>query len=206
MSQVSVLFKDRILSVHPLDQHNSFVIGNSPACQIRIDSLAVSPRHAKITYSDKTYLLEELENESSILINEKKMDSSKHLSNGDHIGLGKHTLIFSFDERSEKIKYREPEFVPEENNDIGWMQYLNGDNMGKTIQVKKNIMNISDEQENNIAMISNRSNGFYISHLKGDTPPLVNNKSIGEKSVRLADKSRISLGSQEILFYINQVE
>ena len=203
MSQVSVLFKDRILSVHPLDQHNSFVIGNSPACQIRIDSLAVSPRHAKITYNDQTYLLEELENESSIFINKKKLDSSEHLSNGDHIGLGKHTLIFSFDERSEKIKYREPEFVPGENNDVAWMQYLNGDNMGKTIQVKKNIMNISDEQENNIAMISNRPSGFYISHLKGDKPPMVNNMSIGKKSVQLADKSRISLGSQEILFYIN---
>ncbi|MCU7939676.1 MAG: hypothetical protein KZQ64_01135 [gamma proteobacterium symbiont of Bathyaustriella thionipta] len=63
--------------------------------------------------------------------------------------------------------------------------------------------NISDEQKANIAMISNRSDGFYISYLKGDQPPTVNNRNIGEKSMHLENNSRISLGSQEVLFYIN---
>ncbi|MCN4143850.1 MAG: FHA domain-containing protein [Thiohalomonas sp.] len=202
-SQVSLLFKDRILSIHPLDQHNSFVIGNSPDCQIQIDSLAVSPRHAKITFTDQTYFIEELENESDILINNKKIDSSEHLSDADRITLGKHTLVFSFDERNERHEQREPDFVPITNNGIGWIQYLNGRDMGKTTQIKKNMSNISDDKENNIAMISNPSDGFYISYLKGKKPPMVNNVSIGEKSTRLANNSRISLASQEIRFYIN---
>ena len=203
MSQVSLLFKERILSIYPLDQHDSFVIGNTADCPIFIDSLAVSPRHARITYTDDSYLIEELDNESSILINNKKVDSSERLSDGDQISLGKHTLVFSFDERNERHEHREPETVSIRTNAIGWIQYLNGHNMGKTIQIKKNMSNISDEKENNIAMISNRSDGFYISYLKGDKPPLVNNESIGEKSTQLANNSRISLGSQEILFYIN---
>ena len=64
-------------------------------------------------------------------------------------------------------------------------------------------MNISDEQENNIAMISNRPSGFYISHLKGKHSPKINNVSIGEKSTKLSSNNRISLGSLEILFYID---
>ena len=166
VSQVSLLFKDRILSIYSLNKHNNFVIGNTPDCQIHINSLAVSPKHAQITYSDHTYFIEELDNKSNILINNKRIDSREHLSDGDHITLGKHTLIFSFDERNELPEHKE-DFAPVTNNAIGWIQYLNGHNMGKTIQIKNNMSNISDEKENNIAMISSRSDGFYISYLKG---------------------------------------
>ncbi|MCU7939677.1 MAG: FHA domain-containing protein [gamma proteobacterium symbiont of Bathyaustriella thionipta] len=137
MSQVSLLFKERILSIHPLDRHSSFVIGSTPDCQIYIDSLAISPKHAKITFTEQAYLIEELDEKSDILINNKKIDSSQALTDGDHITLGKHTLVFSFDERSERTEQREPEFTPIMNNGIGWIQYLNGPDMGKTIQIKK---------------------------------------------------------------------
>jgi len=200
LSQMSLLFKDRILSIHPLDRYNHFIIGHAHNCHIHIDSLAVNDKHAQITYDNQVYLIEPLDDTANVLINNKKIDSAVALSDGDRITLGKHTLIFSFDERNERDEQREPEFVAH-NNGIGWIQYLNGRNMGKTVQIKKNMANISDEHEHNIAMIANRSDGFYISYLKGKHSPKVNNKRIGERSTRLENNSRISLGSQDILFY-----
>lgn len=205
MSQVSLLFKDRILSIHPLDQYNDFIIGHAPDCHIHIDSLAVKAHHAKIIYDDHTYTIEKIGNESDILINNKKVESNTRLADGDHISLGKHTLIFTFDERNENREYREPVASPASGRSIetGWIQYLNGKKMGTTFQIKKNMTNINDERSDNVALISNRSDGFYISYLKGEKPPKINNISIGEKSKKLDSNNRISLGSQDILFYIN---
>lgn len=205
MLQVSLSFKDRVLSIYTLDRHKSFVIGHHPDCQICIDSLAVSPRHAKITYQDKSFVIDKLDDDANILINNKEIESQQHLSDGDQISLGKHTLTFSFNEKSDELEHKEVKTTSESSVDsgTGWIQYLNGHDMGKTIQIKKNMSNISDHQEKNIAMISHRTDGFYISYLKGDKPPLVNNESIGEKSIQLTNKSKISLGAQDILFYIN---
>lgn len=202
MSQVSLSFRDRILSIHQLNQHEDFIIGNALDCQIQIDSLAVSPRHAKITYADHNYVIEELDNESNILVNNKKVDNCSELSDGDTITVGKHTLVFTFDERNEEYPYKEPVSAPEIDQGTGWIQYLNGKKMGTTLQIKQSMANISDAKEENIALISNRNDGFYISYLKGEKPPLVNNASIGEKSARLENNSRITIGSQELLFYI----
>ena len=207
VSQVSLLFKERILSIHPLDQHNDFIIGHAPDCQIHIDSLAVNPHHAKIKYDNHTYTIEKIktEGESDIRINNKKVESNIHLSDGDHISLGKHTLIFSFDERNEAHELREPE--PAEfhatKSGTGWLQYLNGSKMGKTIQIKKNMTNITDEKSEHVALISIRSDGFYISYLKGKRSPKVDQVSIGQKSTKLTTNCQITLGSQKILFYIN---
>lgn len=202
MSQVSLSFKDRILSIHQLNQQEDFIIGNAPDCNIQIDSLAVSPWHAKIVYADHNYVIEELDNESNILVNNKKVDNCSELSDGDKIIVGKHTLLFTFDERNENRPIKEPLSAPEIDHGTGWIQYLNGKNMGKTMQIKKNMANIADAKEENIALISNRSDGFYISYLKGKQHPIVNNASIGENTTRLEHNSRITIGSQELLFYI----
>lgn len=209
MSQVSLLFKDRILSIHQLNQFKDFIIGHAADCQIRIDSLAVGSHHARISYDDRTYWIETLEDELEdkliVQVNNNKIDSLTQLSDSDKISLGKHTLIFTFDERNETHEFREPAPAPvqKDSKGKGWLQFLNGQKMGKTLQIKKGMTHVSDEQENNIALISNRSDGFYISYLKGKQPPEVNNVSIGEKSAKLTTNSRISLGTQDILFYVD---
>ncbi len=201
MSQVSLLFKNRILSVYQLNQQDEFIIGHSADCNIAIDSLAISPKHAKINYADHCYNIEKIDNEAIILINNKKLDSAVHLSDGDSISIGKHTLMFAFDERNEKNPAPPPETFAEQQPK-GWLQYLNGKDMGKSIQIKQKMINVNDENKDNIALISNRTDGFYLSYLKGDKAPELNGISIGEKSIKLDNYSNIAIGSQEILFYL----
>ena len=202
MSQVSLLFKDRILSVHPLSQESDLIIGQAAECQLQIDSLAISQKHAKISYSDHSYSIESIDSDAIILVNNIQIDAISPLSDGDDITIGKHSLIFNFDERNKNISddlADEP--IPEQHT--GWLQYINGREMGKTKQIRQQMRNISDEQEANVALVSKRSDGFYISYLKGDEPPKVNDISIGEKSLKLENNSEISLGNQKILFYMD---
>ncbi|MCU7836471.1 MAG: FHA domain-containing protein [gamma proteobacterium symbiont of Taylorina sp.] len=203
MSQLSLSFKDRIISVHQLNQANDLIIGHTPDCDFVIDSLAVSPKHAKITFSDRVYSIETIDSEAIVLINNQNIDTKTPLSDGDDITIGKHNLLFNFDERNKAAPDRKPEEPAVTKQLNGWLQYLNGSEMGKTKQIRQKMRNIHDEQEDNIALISKRNDGFYISFLKGDEPLRVNSVSIGETSLKLETNSKISIGSQEILFFID---
>lgn len=206
MSQVSLLFKDRILSIQHLNQHQEFLIGHANDCKIHIDSLAVQAHHAKIAYikEKQNYKIIPIDKKAPIFINNHEVNNESDLSDGDHIKLGKHTLVFTFDERNEKHQAvaREPSPPVNKHSDTGWVQYLNGSKLGTTKQIKLSMMNIADEKSDNIALISNRHDGFYLSHLKGK-PPKINKKSIGENSVRLENNTQIMVGDLHILFYMN---
>jgi len=206
LSQVSLLFKDRILSIQHLNQHQEFLVGHANDCKIHIDSLAVQAHHAKIAYikEKQSYKISSLDNKASIFINNHEVDNESDLSDGDHIKLGKHTLVFTFDERNEKHQAvaREPSTQINKHRGTGWVQYLNGSKLGTTRQIKLSMMNIADEQSDNIALVSNRHDGFYLSHLKGK-PPKIDKKSIGENSVLLANNTQIIIGDLHILFYLD---
>jgi len=202
VSQISLSFKDRILSVQQLNQSEDLIIGHSPDCNFQIDSLAISEEHAKITYSDRVYSIEAIDNNAIIIINNKNIDNKTALSDGDNIIIGKHNLLFNFDERNTAPPKKKPD-TPITKQPNGWLQYLNGSEMGKTKQIKQKMQNINDENEDNVALISKRNDGFYISFLKGEKPPGVNGVSIGETSLKLETNSKITIGSQEILFFID---
>jgi len=207
VSQLTILFKDRILSVHTLDRFSEMLVGSDQHCHIIIDSLAINPQHAKIIYNNHSYAIKALSDQSDIIINGVKIHSCTDLSDGDQIALGKHTMSFTFDERNSAPTPQKPEtdpFAHSTESTTGWIQYLNGVNMGKTLQIKQGMTNISDTTEEHIALLSHRNDGFYISHLKGKHPPQVNGKTIGDKSATLANDSSIFLGAQELLFYITK--
>ena len=51
------------------------------------------------------------------------------------------------------------------------------------------------------AMVSRRRDGYYLSYLEGEKPPLVEGQSIGEQSVLLQDGDIIRLDGIEMRFY-----
>ncbi len=200
MSKLSLLFKDRILSIHELDQRQTFMIGHEPHCHIHIDSLAVKPEHACISFSNNQYSITPEQNDADIFINGIPIYENTLLTDGDKIRLGKHTLIFSFNETEKSLT---AEHLQSARPRAAWIQFLNGSDMGKTMPINKSMTNINHQNEY-IALIANRKDGFYLSHLKGSHPPQVNQLDIGDRSFCLEDKSHISIGSLNMMFYIDE--
>lgn len=86
---------------------------------------------------------------------------------------------------------------------VGKIQYLSGINANKIRKMKGTVASISDSNKENIAIISNNDNQYYIAHYKGTNPPRVNNKDIGyHKRFLLKNNSRITLGADEMMFRI----
>jgi pSer/pThr/pTyr-binding forkhead associated (FHA) protein len=200
VSKLSLLFKDRILSIHQLDQYQKFVIGHDQHCNIHIDSLAVRSEHATISFTNNTYSIKPEKSDADVYVNGKEITAQTALMDGDKINLGKHILLFSLEPEKKKFLSEENELSRQRS---AWLQFLNGSDMGKTMPINKSMTNINHQDEF-IALISNRKDGFYLSHLKGKNPTRVNDKNIGDRSICLKHKSRINVGPLELLFYLDE--
>jgi len=92
MPSLILMFKDRILNLHPLTEGNGLTIGRHPGNDIVIDNLAVSGYHARIEYRAEGYALVDLESKNGTYLNDQPI-SACMLSDQDTITIGKHALL-----------------------------------------------------------------------------------------------------------------
>lgn len=212
MSKLSLSFKGSLLRVYPILK-GSMLIGRDPECTIHIDSLAISPQHARIDTRDQTSVLVDLDSENGTYIGQDKID--KHLlQDGDVIRIGKHTLAYKYEEDLDMAHVDDqpaPEIVeitpqeeqkPARETRQGWLQILNGQNLGKTLSLNRSMTNLGKPGVAT-AVITRRDDGYFLSHLEGEHPPLVDNEPLGEHSLKLEDGNTIQIGNIKMLFYLD---
>ena len=93
MSEIILKFKDRELERIPLQKH-SIIVGRNPNCDIMIDNPAVSGQHAKISFINGQFIVEDNKSLNGTFVNGKKI-TKYVLKNGDDIKIGKHILTMS---------------------------------------------------------------------------------------------------------------
>jgi len=225
VSKLTLSFKGRVLKIFPLPQ-GATVIGSDPACPIHIDSLAVEPRHARIEVHGQDAILFDMNSQDGTFVNQEKISEHK-LKNNDIIRMGKHTLTYTYEEVSqldanesstsidihpvmEKLDQQQYPTVQEEappifgeqiDNKQGWLQILNGQNLGKTLSLNRSMTNLGKPGVAT-AVITRRQDGYFISHLEGKKTPMVGNNVIGEHSVKLEDGDTITIGNIKMQFYL----
>ena len=219
MSKLTLSFKGRVLRVFPLPQGATY-IGSDPACPIHIDSLAVDPKHARIEVHGQDAILFGLDSKEGTFVNQEKITEHK-LKDNDLIRVGKHALLYTYEEVSqldanesstsidihpviEKLaEEQQHEHSSDEhsNQKQGWLQILNGQNLGKTLSLNRSMTNLGKPGVAT-AVIMRRHDGYFISHLEGKKTPLVGDKAIGEHSVKLEDGDTITIGNIKMQFYL----
>lgn len=215
MSRLTLSFKGRVLRIFPVQQ-GVMHIGSGDDCDVAIDSLAVEAQHATIETQGQQSKLTDLGSESGTYVNQNKVESYE-LDSGDLIRVGKHTLMFSHDEVTQLDANESSTSIDvtpitdtldkEEQDDShehyqGWLQILNGQNLGKTISLSRSMTNIG-KQGVATAVITKRNGGYYISHLEGKKAPQVNSEDIGDHPTKLADGSTIQIGNIRMQFYLD---
>jgi len=222
VSKLTLSFKSKILRVFPLQQ-GMMEIGSSPGCVIHIDSLAVQEKHARIETHGHDSILFDLKSEDGTFINQDRISEHK-LADGDLIRVGKHTLTYKYEEISHlesnesstsiditpvmddpdqatEKPSAEPDPIQAAQAKQGWLQILNGQNLGKTMALSKSMTNLGKPGVAT-AVITRRNDGYFISHLEGKHPPKVGGKEIGDHSTKLEDNDTITIGNIRMQFYI----
>lgn len=211
MSKLTLSFKGKVLKVFPVLK-GSMVIGSDPNCTIQIDSLAVQPEHAKIETVNADSIISDLGTEEGTFLGQTKVEGLQPIKDGDVIRIGKHTITYTFEEGVSSESDAIAEAVVEEEAPIkmeahektqGWLQIMNGANLGKTMSLNRSMTNLGKPGVST-AVITKRHDGYFISQLEGidNHPLLIKTVKIGDKSQQLIDGDTIQIGNIKMQFYL----
>jgi len=97
MPTVTLKFKDNIIGEYKIEKGGNLTIGRREDNQVVVENLAVSGHHAKIDSVGDGYLLTDLQSKNGSFVNEQLV-SSHWLKHADVITIGKHTLVFAYEQ------------------------------------------------------------------------------------------------------------
>jgi len=196
-------------------------LGRKPENDVQIDNLAVSGKHAMIINILDDSFLEDLGSTNGTYVNGKLI--KKHaLKNGDVISIGKHELKYvnesatADDDEFEKTMVIRPGSAaaptpgapepPAGGMPLGRLQVLTGPAQGKELELKKALITLGKPGVQ-VAVISRRPQGYYLTHIEGDSAsnqfPVVNGQSIGSQAYQLKNNDTIELAGIKMQFFIN---
>ena len=198
MAKLTLSFKDRILKAFAL-QSGDCLIGRDADCAIPIDSLAIEPQHARVRLVGEAFFVEPMDDTIQVWVNEQMITEAQQLKEGDKIQVGKHTLRFS-----EEIDATDQGSVVTRMPTVGWIQIQSGSHLGRTIRLNKAFTRIG-KPDVDLAVITHRDQGYYLSHLHGNNTPQINHQDIGEDSHKLRNQDKITIGELKLQFFADTI-
>ena len=79
---------------HFLPRGERTTIGRSPDCDIFLDDVTVSRKHAVLLDDDGAFSIEDLGSLNGTYVNRKRIESAARLQTGDEVQIGKYRLSF----------------------------------------------------------------------------------------------------------------
>ncbi|MHC4922537.1 MAG: FHA domain-containing protein [Planctomycetota bacterium] len=90
MFRITLSLGGKVVRKYPFEK-DSIVIGRDADCDISIDNVAVSRRHATVSVEDGKYVLEDLHSGNGTFFNEEKVQTAE-MNSGDAFVIGKYSL------------------------------------------------------------------------------------------------------------------
>lgn len=184
-------FGDLVLRSFPVVKQN-LTIGRRPYNDVALDDLTVSGEHAVILSDAGQRVIKDLNSRNGTLVNGRPVQSHR-LEHADLIEVGIYRLRYL-------VEHREIPSPPAPTAEaVAWLEWLTGPQRGSGQPVDRPIVPISGAG-NQVAVVSRRRNGFFVTHLEGLAFPLVNGDSIGLGSHPLGDGDLIELSGTMLRF------
>ena len=186
-------FGELVLRSVPINKP-TISIGRRPHNEIALDDLTVSGEHALITVVDGERLIRDLESRNGTVVNGLAIQS-RRLEHADLIEIGIYRLRYLVERRALH--------APRSSASSAYLQWLTGEDPGREQSIDRPIVSVSGG--NQVAVVSRRKAGYFITHLEGLALPLVNGESIGLGSRALADGDLIELSGAMLRFRLRMV-
>lgn len=197
-------------------------IGRKPHNDIQIENLAVSGEHAALHSIQGEYYVEDLKSTNGTLVNGSPIE--KHfLKHNDEIEIGKFRLRYvaegvaapvdsgNFDRTMVLRPGIKPADLPPPpppppaapasapTLPSGRISVLNGSNAGRELELNKNLVTLGKPGVQ-VAVISRRPQGFFLTHVEGASFPQVNGTAISTQPHPLQTGDVIELAGVQMRF------
>lgn len=220
-----VVSQNGIVEGHYFLDKPRFTLGRMPNSDIYLNHPGVSNVHAVIVTMSNDHILEDMGSTNGTLINGEKID--KHiLQNNDTIELGCYQLKYvnqransdmDFDKTMiTTVALTDPDQLSAQpmlatavssaravktSFPLGGVKHLKGELAGQEILINAPLKTFG-RAGTQLAMISRRPLGYYITHVEGRRMPRINGKTIGTQAVLLNVNDRVEIADLELEFYL----
>lgn len=202
-------------------------IGRRPSNDIQIDNLVISGEHAVIKVIGRDAFLEDAGSTNGTFVNGKQIQQHI-LQHDDLIQLGKYQLRYLNDDaapmtavprqkakaeaspsgetagpaekkKTEPSVSEKPRQSPTPAAPVARIKVLAGAGKGKEMPLNKTVTTLG-KPGMQVAVITRRAQGYFLTHVEGQSHPLVNGKVIGLQAHALHDHDIIELAGNRMEF------
>lgn len=221
MAKLTLSFKGRLLSVHHLDER-PVTIGREPDCGIRIDSLAIAPRHAELVPTDTGFLLLGLDSDYPVFLNNEQVDQAT-LHHRDEVQLGKHTLSYSDDSAAVTLPVRrrvdtaadttaateEPNVEVVDQDDAepidgpvpAYMQVQSGPHIGRVVVFRRAVTRLTRAGAGDV-IVTRQGDSYQLLRLGGEALVRISGTPVtADGEVKLNENDLIEIGDLRFRFF-----
>lgn len=227
MAKVQLSLEGKLLAEYPLDKERT-VVGRRSRCDVHIDNMAISGEHAAIVTIGNDSFLEDLESTNGTKVNGKPIKKYV-LQHRDVIELGKYQLTYvnenqpSLESALTQVPLRKMEALMQASKpsqspaaakskmdteatqpvapmQFGRLKMLDGGDAGKVVSLNRALLTLG-ESGKQLAVVTRRPQGYFLTHVEGECPPVVNHNPIGLQAYQLQDQDVIEVAGARMLFY-----
>jgi len=190
-------FGDLVLRSIPILK-DSITIGRRPYNDVALDDLTVSGEHAVIMTIDGERTIKDLNSRNGTQVNGLPIQS-RRLEHADLIEVGIYRLRYLVERRPAPATPADPACAQPV------LEWLSGPDRGREQRLDRPIVSITGGADQ-VAALSRRRNGYFLTHVEGLAFPLVNGESIGLVSHALADGDLIELAGTMMRFRLRAAD
>src|SRR5205823_5777483 len=203
MAKLILSMDGLVLKEIPLTKERT-TIGRKPHNDIQIDNLAVSGEHAVIVTILNDSFLEDLGSTNGTVVNGNPI--KKHfLQNNDVVELGKYKLKFVGEAApaasGEKADFEKTMVLRPSAMKAAAAAAGGGGNAGKELELTKPLTTLGKPGVQ-VAVLTRRPQGYFITHVEGAKRPAVNGQEIGAAPHSLKDHDVIELAGIKMEFFL----
>ena len=236
MGKLTITSDGAVQGEYPLTKER-VIIGRQLDCEIHIDDLAVSGKHATIITIMNDSFLEDGGSTNGTYVNGTLVKKCP-LKDGDMIGIGNHILKYAKDDETDESDFektmvirpgmpahreasdQQAQAIQKAENEasqsaieitasvqVGRLRVLTGPATGKELELKKALVTLGRPGVQ-VAVISRRRQGYYLTHIEGAGGskkfPLLNGEAIGPHAQQLNNHDVIELAGVEMEFFVGE--
>lgn len=211
MAKFTVLFKDKPIQSTIFDT-SVIRIGSDDTNDLVIDSLAVAPAHAVVSFNDGQAVIKQLNDNFPLIVN-NEANKECALYNDDKIFIGKHSVVYNTIETvitppqpetlaSKDLKSLNEEIETDLNVSEAYLQVMEGKHIGRVIPLKNGMTRIGHNGSGVVA-IAKRKDGYYISSLENNDLLIVNNNPLRDQTIKLTDNDQVLIDNTPMQFFLD---
>lgn len=208
-----------------------FVIGRRPTCDIQINDQGVSKEHAVILTVGNDQILEDLKSTNGTQVNGRRIQRHI-LQNGDVIEVGRYKIKYVNQKALPDMDFDKTLLIPAFDRSrlkeagvdlaintglrvetavataravrnvfpLGAVRVLSGARAGQEIELVRPITAFG--RPGNRAIISRRPHGYFVTHVSGRRPPVVNGRALGAEPQALDNLDQVEIDGEKLQFFL----